>query len=150
MNRRHLIKSLALTAFGISFSSIPAEAAKPDKETNKRLKIGETLHYDEGLSITFLAVGKDHRCPINARCIDAGDAEVILRVKLDNQKPRTVTLHTHKKPRQLVIPVEYPDGMAGIPKSYLISVASLSPLPYIGKKIRRRDYRLKLAISTAV
>ncbi|GAA5128023.1 hypothetical protein JIN84_07830 [Luteolibacter yonseiensis] len=153
MNRRHLLKSLVLTALGSSLIAPGSSAATPTPEKtgkNKPLKVGETLHFDKDLSIKFLSVKKDHRCPINARCITAGDAEVLLRVKVGSGKPRIVSLHTDEEPNSHVFAVKYPKGTMGIPKSYLVSIGSLNPLPYAGRKTRQSDYRLRLAISTAV
>ncbi len=146
MNRRQLIRTLTLTTLCASVS--PATAAEED---DKFLQVGETLKYDSDLEITFLAVPKDSRCPINARCITAGDAVVVLRVKAGNQTARNVRIHTHLKPRRVVIPAnEFPEGMAGIPKSYVISIARLTPQPIAGKKTLQSDYRLRLRISVAV
>jgi hypothetical protein len=150
MIRRQFIKTLALTAIGSTFIPLTSEAATPAKGKSKLLSVGEILHFDDDLTIKFVRVKKDQRCPINAQCLTAGDAEVILRVKVGSSKTRTVSLHTNAKPRRHVFAVKYPDGMAGIPKSYSVSIASLNPLPYAGKKTRQSDYRLKLAISVAV
>lgn len=130
-----------------------ASAAPPEEpQKGKRLSVGQTLRYDEGLSVTFLAVLNEGRCPINARCVSAGDAEISLRIKAGNQKPKIVSLHTAGKgKRHIVIPAnEFPDGVAGIPKSYTISIASLTPQPYAGEKTPQSAYRLKLKITVAV
>ena len=39
--------------------------------------------------------------------------------------------------------------MAGIPKSYVVGIAALTPQPEAGKKTLQSDYRLKLDISVA-
>ena len=148
MNRRHLIQALAMGSCAFLFGAIPASAV--ERRHGKGLRVGETLRYDGGLKITFLAVRNDSRCPINARCIWAGDAEVVLRVKAGNQAARKVTLHTHLKPQTVVIPAQiFPPGTAGIPKSYVISIAGLTPQPEAGKKTLQSDYRLQLDISVA-
>ena len=132
----------------ILFSTAAASAV--ERGNDKALHAGETLRYDRGLKITFLAVRNDSRCPINAKCIWAGDAEVVLRVKAGSQAARRVTLHTNLKPQTVVIPAQvFPPGTAGIPKSYLISIASLTPQPEAGRKTLQSDYRLKLDISVA-
>lgn len=155
MNRRHLLKTLALSALGTApFLATRARGEVPAEEPPKgqrRIGVGQTLRYDEGLAVTFLAVLRDKRCPINASCLTAGDAEVLLRVKAGNQKPKILSLRTDGKKDHLVVPAEkFPDGVAGIPKSYVIRIAELNPLPYAGKKTRQSDYRMKLAISVAV
>lgn len=154
MKRRQLIQSLAMTILGTgALLTNRAAAAAPEKpQKGKHLAVGESLRYDDGLTVTFLAVLKDSRCPSNAKCIRAGNAVVSLRIKAGNQKPKIVTLNTDgKKNRRIVIPAnKYPEGMAGIPKSYTIGIASLTPLPYAGKKTLQSDYRLKLKISVAL
>jgi sRNA-binding carbon storage regulator CsrA len=146
MNRRQLIRTLALTTLAASAS----HATAAGKKTEDALKVGETLRYDSELELTFLAVRKDRRCPINAACLTQGDAVVVLRVKAGNQAPRNVRIHTDLKPRKVVIPAnKFPEGMAGIPKSYVISIARLNPLP-TGRRITpQSDYRLKLRITVA-
>ena len=154
MQRRQLIQSLAMTVLGFGTLFLGrAAAATPERlPKGKRLSVGGILRHDEDLSITFLAVLKDSRCPINAICISAGNAEVSLRIKAGNQKPRVVTLSTDgEKNRHITIPAnEVSADVVGIPKSYTISITSLSPLPFAGKKTKQSDYRLKLKIRTAV
>lgn len=132
----------------ILLGTVRVSAVEPGNE--RGLHVGETLRYDGGLKITFLAVRNDSRCPINAKCIWAGDAEVVLRVKAGNQAARKVTLHTNLKPQTVVIPAQvFPPGTAGIPKSYVVGIAALTPQPEAGKKTLQSDYRLKLDISVA-
>ena len=146
MNRRRLIRTLALTALAVSAS--PAAAAQKNERV---LKVGESMRFDSELEITFLAVRKDSRCPINARCMTPGDAVVVLRVAAGNQPARNYRIHTHLAPRKLVIPAnEFPPGMAGIPKSYVISIARLTPQPTAGRKTLQSEYRLRLRITVAV
>lgn len=148
MNRRQLIRVLAMGTCALIFSATRASAVDPGNEN--ALHVGETFRYDSGLKITFLAVRKDSRCPINAQCLSAGDAEVVLRVKAGNQAARKVVIHTNLKPRTVVIPENiFPPGMFGIPKSYVIGIARLTPLPHTEEKLLQSDYRLKLRISVA-
>lgn len=157
MNPRNLIKLFAVATIfttpllpgaNTASASVVSQQVKKDK----RLHVGETKNYDKGgLTVTFLAVKKDHRCPMNAKCISAGDAQVVLRVKAGNQKAKIVTIHTNEKRTHFTIPANrYPDGIAGIPKSYTISVGSLTPQPYAGKKTPQRAYRLKLNVAIAL
>ena len=152
MNRRQLIRAFTMGTCALIFSvsGTSAQEAALSPRNKPPLKVGETLRYDSGLKITFLAVKNDSRCPINAQCISAGDAEVVLRVKAGNQAARKVVIHTNLEPSTIVIPAEeLPAGMFGIPKSYVISIGRLNPLPNTEKKLLQSDYRLKLQISVA-
>ena len=153
MNRRHLIRSVSLATLGtlLAASGQASACLIPPGNHGRALRPGQSLHYDRGLTVTFLGVASDDRCPINAICVSQGDAVVVLRVKAGNQRAKIVRLHTDGEPNELVIPArKFPPGMAGIPKSYIISIESLNPLPTAGVPTRQRDYRLKLAISVAV
>lgn len=147
MNRRNILRNLALVAIAPVFSNTVASAASKKSDS---ISIGETYRYDKDLRITFLAVTKESRCPMNAKCTSAGDAEILLRVKAGEGPAKNYRLHTHLKPRRQIISVKYPEGMVGIPKSYQLSIADLSPLPIAGEKTKQSDYRLKLAIQVAL
>ncbi|RYD45638.1 MAG: hypothetical protein EOP85_08870 [Verrucomicrobiaceae bacterium] len=156
MKRRQIIQSLAMTLIGggalLGQRLTAAAPEKPEKPSRtKRIPVGRTIRFDKDLSVTFLAVLKDVRCPINATCISAGNAVVSLRVKAGNQKPKVISLNTDGvKKRSFTIPAyKLSEGMAAIPKSYTISIASLDPLPFAGKKTKQSDYRLRLDISVA-
>ncbi len=142
--------AMGTCAIVLGATRVSARDAVLDPGNERVLRVGETLRYDSGLKITFLAVRNDSRCPINARCTWAGDAEVVLRVKAGNQAARTVSIHTNLKPRKVVIPANvFAPGMTGISKSYIIGIAELTPQPEAGKKTLQSDHRLKLQISVA-
>ena len=148
MYRRHLIRVIAIASFTLLFGATRASAAEPGKE--KVLHVGESLRYDSGLKLTFLAVCNDSRCPFNAQCLSSGDAEVVLLVKAGNQKAREIRIHTDLQPRTVMIPVNvYPPGLGVVSvfDFYAISIARLAPLPNTEKKLLQSDYRLKLNIS---
>jgi hypothetical protein len=152
MKRRDLIKSIAMTALGAGtfmFTTGTSRAEGDDRINERILSVGQTVRFDKALRVTFLKVTKDSRCPQNARCITAGDAEVMLEVKVGAMKPKIVKLHTHDDPRYVVLSA-LPEGMVGIPKSYMVKLKNLTPQPVAGKKTRQRDYRLTLGFSIAV
>ncbi len=153
MKRRDLIKSIAMTAFGagtmmFAANTAAAETVQAAGVGMRELAVGKTVRFDKSLRVTFLKVSKDSRCPMNARCKSAGDAEVLLEVKVGANKPEIVTLHTNDEPRYAVFSA-LPDGMIGIPKSYTVRLWKLTPQPMIGRKTRQHDYRLTLGFSIA-
>ncbi|MES2660139.1 MAG: hypothetical protein V4689_16065 [Verrucomicrobiota bacterium] len=148
MNRRHLIRTLALT--GLLAAACFSGNARAGTDKQEPIRVGERLRFDSELRIDFLKVRDDSRCPINAKCVSAGDAEVVLRIKAGNQPAKNYRLHTNDNPRRLVIPANvFPPDTGGIPKSYVIRIATLNPLPYAGKPTKQSDYRLGLHISVA-
>lgn len=155
MKRRQLLRNLSLLALASSagLTAVPEAVAAPQAPLAVKtpaLRPGQAARPEPGLKITFLRVDKDARCPINAQCLTPGDATVLVRIKAGNQPARDHEIHTYEKPRRLVIPARsLASGEAGIPKSYVIRIASLDPLPYAGKKTRQKDYRLRLHVGVA-
>ena len=154
MKRRELIKSLAMTALGGAWIIPTGQAAAKDAPNKSGdllpvLSVGASARFDHGLKVTFLKVKNDSRCPMGALCVSAGDAEILLRVRVGEMAPEIVSIHTHNMPRVVVLSA-IPPGMVGIPKSYSLKVEKLTPHPKIGKKLRQSDYRLSLSVSVAV
>src|SRR5688572_717913 len=55
------------------------------QEQSARLRVGETLRVSgTETSLTVVSVPLDSRCPKGARCIRAGEAVVVLRVREEN------------------------------------------------------------------
>lgn len=77
-------------------STFPSE--KPAADI-MRLKEGETIFNKEGqFNVTFLRVIQDSRCPMNARCIVAGNATVELEVMSVHSRPMKIQLCTEETP----------------------------------------------------
>ena len=85
----------------------------------------------EGLSLTVTAIS-DSRCPINARCIQAGDAAVTFTLA-GTEAPET--LHTNEMTGAQQLPL--PDGRA-------LVLAAVEPYPGRGAPdaIRRASFRI--------
>src|SRR5688572_32988210 len=62
------------------------------------MKIGETISVGE-LRLTFRNVEGDSRCPIDAVCVWAGDAEIALRIEQGTQAA-VAALHTTLEPKK--------------------------------------------------
>lgn len=148
MNRRELIKSIAITILtsGVClFGGTKASAASPLTTSGGGLTAGQSLRYDSGLRLTFVCVRNDNRCPMGALCITAGDAEVVLLAKVGNQPERIVKVHTYNNPTSVSISAA-PPGTISTMKTYIVKIGSLSPLPRIGSTLKQSDYRLRLDI----
>jgi hypothetical protein len=87
-----------------------------------QLKIGQTARLGDALAIAFIAVTSDTRCPINALCVRAGEAEIVVAVTLDGQEhgPSTLTLHAgNQSSVDSVVQVE----------AYRLTFVALEPYP---------------------
>ena len=64
-----------------------------------QMKVGEQKSADRGrLTIKFVSVVEDSRCPMNARCVWAGNAKIKIAVSKGKMAPKFVELNTGQKP----------------------------------------------------
>lgn len=120
------------------------------------LRVGKSWNYDDGFRITFVRVASDTRrypIPPAPRVQRVrGDAVVVLTLEAGNQAPKTVRLHTNGEPKVAVIAAnELPEGMVGIPRSFIVSIRKLLPETSKRGGLRpQRLYRLRLKVDEAV
>ncbi len=126
------------------------------RHLSPELRVGKSWNYSDGLKITFVGVASDTRRYPNRPAPRVqkvrGDAVVVLTLEAGNQAPKTVRLHTNGEPKVAVIAAnELPDGMVGIPRSYLVSIRKLLPATATPAGRRpQRLYRLRLKVDEAV
>src|ERR1700755_2373412 len=64
------------------------------------LRAGQQKRVANGkVRITFISVTEDSRCPMNAKCVWAGNAKVKIRVAVSGGETRTFVLETNGKER---------------------------------------------------
>ena len=90
---------------------------------------------DAGISVQFVGVTGDSRCPADAFCIQGGDAVVHVRV-LDTGAPNAYELHTGDSNRASV-------AHGGL----RIELLELQPYPFSSRTINPGDYRATIVVS---
>lgn len=108
-------------AAGESFSLVPGE----------RITLEPT-----GTHVRFLQVASDSRCPLQAYCVWAGDAEVLLEIAPRDGDPVEETLHTDPGtgPQRVVL------------DRYELVLLDLRPYPEVPGGIATKDYRVVLVL----
>src|SRR5687767_9003680 len=72
------------------------------KEETVRAELNKRVTADQGrISIKFLAVLEDSRCPVRATCVWAGNAKIRISVKKGKSAPRIAELNTLTEPRKV-------------------------------------------------
>lgn len=67
-----------------------------------QIRVGEQKSADSGrLTIKFVSVVEDSRCPMNARCIWAGEAKIKIAVSKGKMAPRFVELNLGEAPNSV-------------------------------------------------
>jgi hypothetical protein len=97
------------------------------------MKIGETISVGE-LRLTFRSVEGDSRCPIDAICVWAGDAEIALKIEQGSQTA-VAALHTMLEPKKT-------DW-----NGYTVALVSVSPSRNSTSSIDPKDYRAQLIVT---
>jgi hypothetical protein len=96
---------------------------------------GQAVSVSEAdVTLRFDGVSGDSRCPIDATCIQGGDALVQIAVLRPRSSTQSYTLHTGN-----LRPVVHDD--------LTIALVDLTPYPYSARPIQPGDYRLTLRIS---
>jgi hypothetical protein len=131
-----LIILLPAAAFSCS-SSVAEENVQAKLGEEFVLKVGQTAEIEnEYLSIQFLEVTADSRCPQYAKCITAGEAKCRMQMTIvDSPAEMTLT---------------QPGGSAATGSDYFINYKIsfvLNPYPEVGKEIASSDYWLSITIT---
>ena len=100
------------------------------------LKVGESARVgDDSVGVTFEAVKSDSRCPIDAICIQAGEAVVALRFSVDG-KTLAKEMGTEQGKSEVVL------------DRYSVRVVSLQPYPRSDRPTTPADYVARLRLDT--
>lgn len=139
---RHVTVAVIITALAGCTSStttgVEGTAQTNQSVTQRELarvemRIGESITIDD-LRLTFRSVEGDSRCPIDAVCVWAGDAEIALKIEQGTQTA-TAALHTTLEPKKTVW------------NGYTIAFAGLTPAPTASKPVNVADYRARIVVT---
>lgn len=99
------------------------------------LKVGETARLRGNiLRLTFEEVSRDSRCPKDAFCVTAGEAEVLL------------TAQSNEKETPLVFRIPPGGGDAKAFEDFTITIKALEPQTESGKSIDPEDYTVEVVV----
>jgi hypothetical protein len=99
-----------------------------DIKAGKPVRIG-----DDGLKTTFTAVTSESRCPMDALCIDSGNAVLAFRFEVDGG---AIDRDLHTKAGQTAVPI---DGFA-------VTLLALDPYPRSDCPIAPSDYVAQIRV----
>lgn len=113
------------------------EPAGPKPGESFTLGIGERATLDAvHISVRFLAVSEDSRCPLQAQCVWAGDGAVVLEVAPADADAAEHTLHTN--------PESGPGAV--VLAGYDLTLLGLGPYPDTPGAIGPDEYTATLAL----
>jgi hypothetical protein len=128
MPRLIIVAALVLT-------SCASSTVAPTSPFNKEVTVaqGKTASVVDGVSVQFVGVSGDSRCPADAVCIQGGDAIVKLRVTSAGS-PSDVELHTGNM-------------QPATSGNLTIELLQLMPYPFSGRTIQPEDYRATIRVT---
>jgi hypothetical protein len=127
---RHFFLALCLLPAAACLGKSPAAPAPVNREVV--LAPGQTVDVATGLSVRFVSVVGDSRCPADALCIQGGDA--IVRIDIASGENRGQRdLHTGT-----LAPVSFDDVQ--------VRLVELQPYPFSSRPFDPADYRATLRV----
>lgn len=101
-----------------------------------RMRVGQSIAIDgDALTITFIEVTEDSRCPSNVVCVWAGNAAIRLNVMARNSEASSTELNTNLDPGS----VDY--------GAFTIELVALVPSPHTERTISPDEYVATLLVS---
>ncbi|TRZ79541.1 MAG: hypothetical protein D4R90_03760 [Nitrosopumilales archaeon] len=108
-------------------------------DTQFQLKVNQTFSINStGITVKFLNVTADSRCPSDVTCIWQGETRILVNVIQNNQDRGNFNLASSAGQQNLAVRVF--DG-------YSISVGKVEPYPLGGKKLPPSDYLVTFEIT---
>ena len=139
---RPFLTLCVLASLALSVGAAKRQPARKKIMLDKNfvLRIGqEVLTADGKLSVKFMSVPEDSRCPTGVNCIWAGNVRVLLQATQAKSKPVKVELNTN--------PRDTPAGEEADCGNYRIKLVSVDPYPVQDQQLSAGDYRVTLVVS---
>ena len=133
---KHFVAAIALVSCTSVASGCAAQPSQPSRPLGQPfdLKAGTSAVLADGLRLTFERVRADSRCPLDALCIQAGEAIVVLTLAQAAAAQVEQELRTT------------PGSSEASYLSYVIKLVALAPYPRSTQQIRPEDYVATLTV----
>jgi hypothetical protein len=107
----------------------------PTMNQEFKLKVGEQAKIaTEELSIKFVSVAEDSRCPKGEQCITQGKGKIQLEMAKGENKPQSIELNTSSGPQE----ANY--------EKYTVKLLALDPYPVMNRVLKSEDYVATIAV----
>lgn len=110
--------------------------AQTQKSQQFKLTVNQKKNVTENnLTVKFISVLEDSRCPEDANCIQAGNAKIQIKIKKSKGAWKTFELNTNGEQTDVLF------------EGYKIKLADLTPTPNANIRINRNGYTATFEIS---
>ncbi len=115
---------------------VPVKKARTNMNGEMTLKINEqTTDQASGITLKFVELVEDSRCPEGVNCIWAGNAKVKISVSKNGADGQTIELNTNLQPRSIVY------------QGSTITLSDVTPHPKNNIKINRNEIAVTLTVT---
>ncbi len=129
------MKSLFLIfIFTVIFGSFQIARAQTNQDVKLRINKQKAV-YSNDLTVKFVSVLEDSRCPEGTDCIWAGNAKLQLKLKQKNGEWETFELNTNLEKQE----IEF--------GGYSVKITELTPTPKENAEIDRNSYVATFSVS---
>jgi hypothetical protein len=130
LNKSETNMKLIIFLFGVYLLVACSNSTSPKLGEEIEINYGQCVSFqDNHLTIKFVAVEEDSRCPEGAVCVWEGNGRVAIEVS-----KTAFVLNTSLEPKE----IEY--------KGYKIRLTSLLPYPKLNKQVNTEDYSIKIIV----
>ena len=128
---KNLILALILT---LAFGSVFQTEAKTEKQIKVQINSQKNVPRTK-MTIKFVSLVEDSRCPEGVNCIQAGNAKIKVTVKIRGAESKTFELNTNLGPKGETF------------EGYAINLVNVTPAPKDNVRINRNAYTATFSIS---
>jgi hypothetical protein len=136
MRTQRFASMRVVSVFAILISGCAAHPAQPSRPLGQpfELHAGTSAIVEDGVRVMFQRVRSDSRCPLDALCIQAGEAIVVLTLS----QPAAAQVEQELRTTPAFSEVSY--------LSYVIRLVALAPYPRSTQQIRPEEYVATLTV----
>jgi hypothetical protein len=139
MNRYGWLLVIVLLLYGCNGMTQPEQSKRAQDKTAQNLIVinygRQVAAAKENLTLKFVAILEDSRCPEGVQCVWAGNARIELAVTKTGEDTASLELNTNDR---FPIEAQY--------LGYLITLIDLQPYPKATKQISLQDYTVNVEI----
>jgi hypothetical protein len=129
---------LVVVLTGVACAHNPVSPSVPTGREFE-IKAGDSVSVQGAdFDLRFSHVAQDSRCPADAVCVWAGDAEAVFAVTRRGSPSTPVSLHT-----------EPSRGQQATVDGWTLTLSTLEPSPYSGRPVAPSDYKATLRVDPA-
>ncbi len=131
-------KIMKITILTLVLTLVFGIVGQSNAQTNQQFKLlvnrQKTVTKDK-VTVKFISVVEDSRCPESTNCVWAGNAKIRIKVSKSKGASKTFELNTNLKPQTVMF------------EGYEIKLVNLNPKPATNIRINRNGYTATFVVS---